>query len=68
MTDWLAPWHWTQRCIDLQVLWPEIKKQAAENGWPLERAQLAFSHHAFRDPAWRCLGEDEVKRRIDRLR
>lgn len=58
-------WHWQQRRIDLSILWPACKKQA---GGDLDDARAAFAVHAFRDPAWTCLGHDEVVARIDALR
>jgi hypothetical protein len=58
--DW---WRTYQRSIDLRLLWP-ICKQGAND---LDHAKAAFAYHAFNDPAWLTLGEDEIIRRIDAL-
>lgn len=58
--DW---WHSTQRSVDLEILWPACK----ENSTNLDHAKAAFAYHAFNDSAWLCLGEDEIKRRINHL-
>jgi hypothetical protein len=63
-----ASWHAVQRRVDLQILWPACKREAEARGFDLEYAKAAFALHALQDPAWRSLGEDEVGRRIDRLR
>lgn len=63
----LAPWHWTQRWIDLTVLWPACKREAAARDLDMDHAKAAFAMHVFRDYAWIALGEDEIKRRIDAL-
>lgn len=52
-----------RRQIDLDILWPVCKEQAPD----LDHAKAAFAVHAFNDEAWRPLGEDEIKRRIDAL-
>lgn len=51
------------RAIDLSILWPICKERADD----LDHAKAAFASHAFNDPAWMFLGEDEIKRRIDAL-
>jgi hypothetical protein len=56
-------WRERQRSIDLQILWPVCK----ENARDLDHARAAFAYHAFHDSAWLCLGDDEIKRRIDAL-
>jgi hypothetical protein len=56
-------WRQRQRSIDLSILWPACKEQAHD----LDRAKAAFAWHAFHDPAWLALGEDELKRQIDAL-
>jgi len=61
---WLLDrWHSRQRTLDMQILWPVCKEQADS----LERAKAAFAFHAFHDRAWLCLGEQEIKRRINTL-
>jgi hypothetical protein len=62
-------WRITQRRIDLQILWPSCKLEAAEHHTTdaMDYAKAAFAVHAFRDPAWTVLGEEEIKRRIDAL-
>lgn len=56
-------WYWRQRGVDLEILWP-ICKQKAPN---LDMAKTMFALHALSDPAWLCLGEAEMERRIDQL-
>jgi hypothetical protein len=56
-------WRWYQRTFDLRVLWPQCKAQARD----LDHAKAAFALHAFNNPAWLRLGEDEIKIRIDAL-
>jgi hypothetical protein len=56
-------WRERQRSIDLRILWPACKQNADD----LDHAKAAFAMHAFHDPAWICLGDDEIKRRIDEL-
>ena len=70
----LAPWHWTQRRIDLQVLWPACKQEAFKrrdqyggDDW-LDRARGAFALHCHNDGAWLVLGDEEISRRIGRLK
>lgn len=41
-----------RRNIDLQILWPELKRQAAVHGHSVEKARLAFLVHIARDEAW----------------
>jgi len=61
---WLLNWwHARQRAIDLRILWPACKKQAPD----LDHARAAFAVHAFDDPAWCCLDDEEVVRRISQL-
>lgn len=52
------------RAIDLQILWPLCVEQARD----LDHAKAAFAVHAFNDPAWMCLGDQEVTRIIDGLK
>lgn len=71
----LAGWYAITRRIDLQILWPACKNVALERrctmGWSyldaLNHAKAAFAVHAFGDAGWLWLGDEEVKRRIDRL-
>ena len=64
MFSWLLRrWHARQRAIDLQILWPSCKQVAHD----LDHAKAAFAFHAFHDPAWLELGEDEICKRIDAL-
>lgn len=64
MIAWLFD-KWNERCrkVDTRLLWPICKEQCAD----LDEARGVFAVHAFMDPAWRCLGADEICRRIDRL-
>lgn len=62
--NWLiAWWYKRQRQIDLDILWPLIKKDAPS----LDDAKACFGVHAFNDQAWMCLGVHEVMTRIDEL-
>lgn len=64
MIRWLLGlWHARLRAIDLKILWPTCKAEAHD----LDYAKAAFAVHAFHDPAWLTLGEDEIIRRIDEL-
>ena len=71
MIRWLLDkWRARQRAIDLEILWPTCKRLAEEKERgedALEMARAAFAVHAFKDPAWLTLGEDEVFRRIEAL-
>jgi hypothetical protein len=61
---WLMNWwRQRQRAIDLSILWPSCKEQATD----LDHAKAAFAMHAFHDPAWLPLGDDEIRRQIDAL-
>jgi hypothetical protein len=61
---WLMNWwRQRQRSIDLSILWPVCKEKATD----LDHAKAAFAMHAFHDPAWLALGDDEIKRQIDAL-
>lgn len=57
-------WAARRRKIDLEILWPACKGQAPD----LDHAKAAFAVHAFQDPAWMILGEEEIKSQIDGLR
>ncbi len=46
-----------QRQMDIEILWPAIKKEA---GGDTPRAVAAFIFHASRDPAWLALGDKMV--------
>jgi hypothetical protein len=61
---WLqGRWYARLRKIDLKILWPAC----LENAYNTDQAQAAFAMHAFNDPAWLFLGEDEIRRQIDAL-
>ncbi len=72
----LAGWYAITRRLDLHFLWPALKDEAlrrrTEMGWShqdaLNHAKAGLLVHAFKDAGWLWLGEDEIKRRIDRLR
>lgn len=57
-------WRARRRRIDIEVLWPQLKRTAAS---PF-RARQAFALHVNGDPAWRALDEAEVKSIIDGLK
>jgi hypothetical protein len=76
---WLMSlWRAQQRRIDLEILWPTCKREAANverygGEWladidALEAAKVAFAVHAFNDPAWLCLGDEMIIATIDNLR
>jgi hypothetical protein len=56
-------WHARTRRMDIDLLWPACKREA-EN---LDQARAVFAVHAFNDPGWLELGEDEIKRQIGEL-
>jgi hypothetical protein len=61
---WIRNWWYArQRRIDLRILWPACISQAPN----LDDAKAAFAVHAYNDPAWIWLGEDEIYRIIDSL-
>jgi hypothetical protein len=61
---WLIRWwHKRQRAIDVEILWPACRDQAAT----LDAARAAFTMHAFHDPAWQELGSAEIHRRVRQL-
>lgn len=71
MIRWLiGKWRAQQRRIDLKILWPTCKLEAAEHHTTdaLDVAKAMFASHAFNDPAWLTLGEAEIIRRIEALR
>jgi hypothetical protein len=59
----LAWWRAYQRSIDLEILWPICKREAAD----LDHAKAAFAVHAFHDPAWLCLGAVAIIEAIEGL-
>jgi hypothetical protein len=62
---WLLKWwHRRQRDIDIQMLWPSFKNQAAD----MTRARTAFECHTSRDRAWLCLSDEEYYKIIDNLK
>jgi hypothetical protein len=65
MLSWLSDkWHAHQRSIDLKLLWPICCEYAPT----IDHAKASFAMHAYNDPAWTCLGENEIYRRIEELR
>jgi hypothetical protein len=52
-----------RRRIDIDILWPSCVALAPD----IDHAKAAFAMHAFNDPAWQCLGHDEIVRRIEEL-
>ena len=59
----LSLWYRQCRRIDLKILWPICKEKARDS----DHAKATFAMHAFNDPAWLFLGENEIKRQIDAL-
>jgi hypothetical protein len=53
----LAWWRARQRKIDVATLWPQCLAGAND----IDHALLAFTVHAFNDPAWLALGEEELR-------
>ena len=60
-------WCACQRRIDVAILWPSCKREAAARDLSLNFARMAFAAHAARDPAWLVLTDAEIRRRIDAL-
>lgn len=61
----IQEWWWArQRKIDMELLWPSIKKLC--NG-DLVAARAAFAVHAFNDPAWVRHYEESLYSFIDAL-
>lgn len=56
-------WHAKQRQIDMEILWPAFRKHAPD----LDHARAGFAMHAFDDPAWMSLGDQELIRMIGEL-
>lgn len=63
-------WRWITgkyyarlRRLDIEILWPEMVKQAANEYY----ARSAMLQHAAHDPAWLFLGWDEIERQVDLL-
>jgi hypothetical protein len=56
-------WHARLRRIDMEILWPTLRRKAPD----LDHAKAGFAIHAFHDPAWLALGEDDLIAFIDRL-
>lgn len=50
-------WRAQQRATDVSLLWPECVRQTHGD---TEVAKAVFALHAFRDPAWRALGEQAI--------
>lgn len=64
MLRWLkSAWYAHLRGIDIMILWPSLRRDAAD----IEHARAAFALHAFHDYAWLHLGEDRIKEFIDSL-
>lgn len=65
MMSWITRW-WRkrQRDIDVQILWPSLVRESADLG----RAKAAFAFHAFRDPAWSDMDDEQIMAFVDRLR
>ena len=64
MSRWLSgPWASLQREVDVDVLWPIIRRNAES----IDIARAAFALHAARDSAWRALPDDERGRQIEAL-
>ena len=63
--QWLMDrWAASARDIDIDVLWPEIKRQCVD----LQQARMAMTFHAHIDWAWKRLDENEMYRRIAQLK
>lgn len=58
-----AWWHWRQRQIDMDMLWPACCAIAPD----LAAAKRAFAMFAMREPAWLALGHEDMFRFIDKL-
>ena len=58
-----AWWHWRQRRIDMDMLWPACCAIAPD----LDSAKAAFASCVIREPAWAALEARDVFLFIDRL-
>jgi hypothetical protein len=68
MIQWVMHgWFAWARTYDQMVLWPSLKRIAHERGGDIRHARAAFALHAMYDPAWLCLGHEEIIHRIDEL-
>lgn len=56
-------WYARMRQYDRTILWPSCVELAPD----IDHAKAAFAFHAFHDPAWLTLGEQEITRQIDQL-
>jgi hypothetical protein len=68
----LSWWRAYQRKIDLNVLWPICKREAAAQfdnpETALQLARAAFAVHVFNDPAWKlAMDEDSIIEFVDQL-
>jgi hypothetical protein len=59
----LGLWCARLRRIDMKILWPAC----VDGAQSLDHAKAAFAAHAFHDPAWQFLGEQETYNFIDAL-
>jgi hypothetical protein len=59
----LAWWRMRRRADDVANLWPHCLAGAST----VDHAMLAFAIHAYNDPAWLALGEDELRLQITLL-
>jgi hypothetical protein len=65
MTNWLLEWwHHRQRRIDLDILWPSIRNNAAS----LDKAKQAFRMHAYCDRAWNGISRSEIDKILEERR
>lgn len=67
MASWLTRFLWRrQRNIDIEMLWPILKEQAAGD---IDRARQAFYLHAVNDDCWFCeFGEDKLWDEVMKLK
>jgi hypothetical protein len=67
----LSMWRAHQRRIDIEILWPICKREAAAkfgDEQMFNYARGAFAVHAFNDPAWvNALTHDEIVEQIEAL-
>ena len=62
---WLRQrWHARLRRIDVEILWPCIKRQTPN----LPHARAAFALHVSRDPAWQDLEREALWTQIEALK
>jgi hypothetical protein len=65
MIHWLLGIYYARlRRLDIEILWPECRNNAKD----IDKARAAFLVHAYHDPAWVFIGDDEIYKIINNLK